>query len=81
MKLNKIEFEETKRFSSIFLDYLQNKKELQKHFTYRPNIESFEKAISNRNFDNDKRAFFRHLHFCRIISFKEGQNPLLQGQL
>ena len=56
MKLNKIEFEKTKRFSSIFLDYLRNKKELQKHFTYHPTIESFEQAISNRNFDDGKRA-------------------------
>lgn len=56
MKLNAIEFEETKRFSSIFIDYLRNKKELQKHFTYRPTIESFEQAISKRNFDDGKRA-------------------------
>lgn len=56
MKLNKIEFEETKRFSSIFLDYVQNKNELQKHYSYPPSIESFEQAISNRNFDDDKRT-------------------------
>lgn len=56
MKLNKIEFEETNRFSSIFLDYIHSKKELQPYYAYNPNIESFEKAIANRNFDDAKRA-------------------------
>ena len=55
MKLHQIDFEETKRFSSIFLDYINNKKELQSHYTYRPEIASFKDAISNRNFDNTKR--------------------------
>ncbi len=55
MKLSKIEFEKTNKFSSIFLDYVQNKKELQKHYAFPPNIESFEEAISNRNFDDGKR--------------------------
>lgn len=55
MKLNKIDFEETKRFSSIFLDYLQGKKELHLNYSYPPNIESFEKAITKRNFDDAKR--------------------------
>lgn len=55
MKLNQIEFEETKRFSSIFLDYLQGKKELQPNYSFIPNIESFEKAIVSRNFDDGKR--------------------------
>lgn len=55
MKLNQIEFEGTKRFSSIFLDYLQSKKELQDNYSFTPNIESFEKAIASRNFDDGKR--------------------------
>lgn len=55
MKLSKIEFEETSRFSSIFLDYLQGNKELQLNYSYTPNIESFEKAIAQRNFDDAKR--------------------------
>lgn len=55
MILNKIELGESKRFSSILLDYLENKKELQSHFAFPPNIESFERAISNRNFDDSKR--------------------------
>lgn len=55
MKLHQIDFEETKRFSSIFLDYINDKKELQAHYTYRPEIASFKDAISNRNFDDAKR--------------------------
>ncbi len=55
MILNKIELGESKRFSSILLDYLENKEELKSHFEYPPSIESFEQAISNRNYDDRKR--------------------------
>ena len=55
MNLHQFNFEETKRFSSIFLDYINNSKELQDYYSYRPEIESFEKAIANRNFDDSKR--------------------------
>ncbi len=55
MNLLQIDFEETKRFSSIFLDYLQNKKELRSYYDQPPDIESFEKAITKRNFDNSRR--------------------------
>ena len=55
MNVHQFDFEETKRFSSIFLDYINNSKELQDYYSYRPEIESFEKAIANRNFDDSKR--------------------------
>lgn len=55
MILNKIDLGESKRFSSILLDYLEYKNELQSHCAYPPNIESFAQAISNRNFDDSKR--------------------------
>lgn len=56
MNLHQIDFEETNRFSSIFIDYINNNKELQKYFSYSPEIKSFEAAIANRNFDNEKRS-------------------------
>jgi len=55
MKVHQIDFEETKRFSPIFLDYINNKKELQNFYAYRPEVESFKNAIESRNFDHSKR--------------------------
>ena len=71
-----MEFEETKRFSLIFLDYIQNKKELRPYYDHRPNIESFAKAISNRNFDAKKRELlvnilkeqYRNLSISNAVS-------------
>ncbi len=55
MNLKQIAFEETKQFSSLFLDYINNKTGLQKFYTYSPTIENFKEAIAHRNFDNEKR--------------------------
>lgn len=55
MNLHQIEFEDTNRFSSLFLDYLQNKKELQPFFTYLPQLDQFEEIIANRGFQDHRR--------------------------
>lgn len=55
MNLNQIPFEETKRFSSLFLDYINDKKELREFYSLIPDIESFQQAITDRNFDDSKR--------------------------
>ena len=55
MNLTQISFEETKRFSSIFLDYINGKKELQEFYGLAPAIDNFEKAIAERKFDDQKR--------------------------
>ena len=55
MNLHQVEFEETGRFSSIFLDYIHNNKSLQPFYNQPPEIRSFEKIINQRNFDESKR--------------------------
>jgi bacillithiol biosynthesis cysteine-adding enzyme BshC len=55
MNLHQIDFEATGRFSSTFLDYIQNKETLQPFFNQPPNIKSFEKIIAQRNFDDARR--------------------------
>jgi bacillithiol synthase len=55
MKLQNIDFEETGRFSSLFLDYIHNKKDLSKHFAHLPQISSFKDAIAKKKFDTIKR--------------------------
>ncbi|MCK5699700.1 MAG: bacillithiol biosynthesis BshC, partial [Cyclobacteriaceae bacterium] len=73
MNLHQFDFEETKRFSSIFLDYINNSKELQDYYSYRPEIESFEKAIANRNFDDSKRPTL-------VNSIKNGYSNLISHE-
>jgi len=55
MNLNQIPFEETKRFSSLFLDYINDKKELREFYSLIPDIESFQQSLNDRNFDDSKR--------------------------
>lgn len=56
MKLHQVPFEETGRFSSTFLDYINNNETLKPFYSQTPEIKSFESTISNRNFDDNKRA-------------------------
>lgn len=55
MQLHQINFEGTKRFSPLFLDYIRGEKKLSKFHGARPEIESFEATIANRNFEDEKR--------------------------
>jgi len=55
MNLHQISFEETGRFSSTFLDYINNKETLKPFYNQAPKIESFESILANRNFDDGKR--------------------------
>lgn len=55
MNLHQIDFEETKRFSSLFLDYIQNQTKLREFYNHQPDINSFEKAIEERGFNHEKR--------------------------
>ena len=61
MNLHQIEFEETNKFSSLFLDYLQNKKELQPLFTYLPQLDQFEEIITNRRFQDERRGILTNV--------------------
>ena len=55
VEVNKISFEETKRFSKIALDYLNQDEKLQQFFEYETNLDSFEKVIEDRkNVDVDR---------------------------
>ena len=56
MNLQQIEFEETGRFSSIFLDYIKNKASLRPFFNQFPDADNFKILIEQRNFDNAKRS-------------------------
>jgi bacillithiol biosynthesis cysteine-adding enzyme BshC len=55
MNLHQIEFEETGRFSSIFLDYINNKESLRQFFNLLPEIDNFRTDAAKRDFDAGKR--------------------------
>ncbi len=47
---------QTNRFSSLFLDYIQQKASLQPFYTTFPTLENFEAVIRDRKFDDAKRT-------------------------
>jgi len=55
MTLQPVSFEETRRFSSTFLDYINNKAALKPFFKHPPKLQSFQQAIAERKFDNSRR--------------------------
>ncbi|MEQ8879425.1 MAG: bacillithiol biosynthesis cysteine-adding enzyme BshC [Cyclobacteriaceae bacterium] len=55
MILENIELEETHCFSPLFLDYLKQKSELKEFYHAFPEVENFEKLISQRAFPEEKR--------------------------
>ena len=55
MKNEKIAFENTGSFSSIFLDYLKNKPELDEFFGLAPSLENFEQQIKNKRTSHTPR--------------------------
>lgn len=55
MKKATVEPSCTGQFSSLFLDYLAQKPELQSFYSFFPSIENFEKLIKKKNFSQEKR--------------------------
>lgn len=55
MQVEKIELSKTNSFSSFFIDYISNKKELAPFYGHRPEIESFKDQINQKNFSISSR--------------------------
>lgn len=55
MKVETINLAQTSAFSSFFIDYLEDKKELRPFYGLRPEIEHFDQQIKKKNFSSDKR--------------------------
>lgn len=56
MMLHKVSFEDTRRFSTLFLDYIKRISSLSTYYNQYPDIENFGKVIAERNFDDSKRS-------------------------
>lgn len=55
MNIEKLNFSETGTFSQIFLDYIDNKDSLQKFYTRRPDLKSFEEQLQEKTFSPASR--------------------------
>ncbi len=61
MKVNSISFEQTNRFSKIFLDYINQKESLKPFYTHFPSIDNFAKAI-------EEKSRFEHRDvLCKVL--------------
>ncbi len=67
MLLEKITLEDTKQFSSLFLDYLKQKPELKTFYNNLPTLASFEKQIQEKAFTTHKREV---LHKVLVEQYK-----------
>jgi bacillithiol synthase len=56
MKLEQIHLKDTGSFSSLFLDYINQKPELKEFYELFPALQNFEAAIKGRSFLKDKRT-------------------------
>ena len=55
MKKHRVDLKKTGQFSSFFLDYIEGKDALRPFYTHLPAIESFQEAISAKQFSIEKR--------------------------
>lgn len=55
MQLKKVDFDKTNQFSKIFLDYINNKSQLQPFYGLAPTVENFQKQISEKSFSSEQR--------------------------
>lgn len=55
MKIQGIDLRDTHQFSTFFLDYLEGKEELKPFYSHLPRLESFEGAMAQKTFSQDKR--------------------------
>ena len=55
MKLNFVDFEETECFSSLFIDYINQKKELEPFYNTFPSDKNFEKLVATRKMSKENR--------------------------
>lgn len=60
MKKYGVALNQTRQFSSFFLDYLTEKDNLKNFYAHSPTIESFKNAIQKKNFSANQRSILIH---------------------
>lgn len=72
MQVEKIELSKTNSFSSFFIDYISNKKELADFYGHRPEIANFKDQIDQKNFSTSNR---RVLHDVLNKQYAQIEKP------
>jgi len=62
MQVEKIDLRDTNSFSNFFLDYLDNKKELQPFYGLRPELSCFEEQIRKKQYADENRKVL-----CQVL--------------
>ena len=76
MQTEQIPLDETGGFSAFFIDYIQQKPELQPFYSKFPLIENFQSSIRNRNFDIEKRHILADAFQQQYDGFNASKNVL-----
>lgn len=63
MDLTKVDYRDTHQFSSLFLDYINDKSQLREFYGERPEIGAFDALIKERNFPPESRKIL-----CQVLS-------------
>ena len=62
MQAKYISYQQTHAFSSIVLDYIDGKDNLESFYKYSPTLEGFKKAIVDRKYSGDRSLLVNSLH-------------------
>jgi len=62
MQAKYISYQQTHAFSSIVLDYIDGKDNLESFYKYSPTLEGFKKAIGDRKYSGDRSLLVNSLH-------------------
>jgi bacillithiol biosynthesis cysteine-adding enzyme BshC len=62
MQAKYISYQQTHAFSSIVLDYIDGKDNLESFYKYSPTLEGFKKAIGDRKYSGDRSLLVSSLH-------------------
>ena len=81
MQAKYISYQQTHAFSSVVLDYIDGKDNLESFYKYSPTIEGFKKAIEDRKYSGDRSLLVRslqkqYLHLQSSALVKENINLL-----
>ena len=62
MNLTKVDYKDTRQFSSLFLDYINGKDQLREFYGERPEVNSFKDQIAKKSFSPESRKIL-----CQVL--------------
>jgi bacillithiol biosynthesis cysteine-adding enzyme BshC len=74
--IQKISLQDTQQFSSSFIDYIEQKKELSAFYKYTPDLDGFASKIAHYKFESDKRETLCTVLKSQYAAIKCGKNVI-----